>query len=91
VGLEDGVCEDATFGLIGHPSGEATAFICAVARFDDPSLVSCAGLVPVMLASDVGLYELVADRVDLPGDIGVNQAGKGACGLGAALSGRLQW
>jgi hypothetical protein len=38
------------------------------ARFDDPDLVSCAGLVPVMrLAQRCGLAELVADRVRIAG------------------------
>ncbi|MGI5146823.1 hypothetical protein ACQEVC_10630 [Plantactinospora sp. CA-294935] len=47
------------------------------ATFDDPNLVSCAGLVPVMrLAQMVGLPAAVADRVHLPGDTGSNPAGK---------------
>jgi len=49
------------------------------ATFDDPNLVSCAGLVPVMrLAESVGMHEVVAQRVRLPGDIGSNPAGKAA-------------
>jgi hypothetical protein len=36
--------------------------------FDDPSLVGCAGLVPVMrLAQDAGLHDLVRASVGLPG------------------------
>ena len=47
------------------------------AGFDDPNLVSCAGLVPVMrVAQQVGLYDTVGDRVRLPGDTGANPAGK---------------
>src|SRR3954453_13745884 len=47
------------------------------ATFDDPNLVSCAGLVPVMrLAQQAGLHEAVAERVRLPGDTGSNPAGK---------------
>ena len=47
------------------------------ATFDDPNLVSCAGLVPVMrLAQQAGLHDAVADRVELPGDTGSNPAGK---------------
>lgn len=47
------------------------------ARFDDPSLVSCAGLVPVMrLAGNAGLDGLVTGRVCLPGDAGANPAAK---------------
>jgi len=37
------------------------------ASFDDPNLVSCAGLAPVMmLATSCGLAELVADRLSVP-------------------------
>jgi len=43
------------------------------AVFDDPNLVSCAGLVPVMrLAADAGLHDLVAEHVRLPGEQGAN-------------------
>ena len=43
------------------------------AVFDDPNLVSCAGLVPVMrLATDAGLHDLVAEHVRLPGEQGAN-------------------
>jgi hypothetical protein len=44
-----------------------------VASFDDPHLVSHAGLVPVMaLAERAGLGELVAEHVRPAGDCGVN-------------------
>lgn len=47
------------------------------AMFDDENLVSFAGLVPVMrLAEQVGLHELLADRVRLGSSIGSNPAGK---------------
>jgi hypothetical protein len=47
------------------------------ATFDDPNLVSCAGLVPVMrLAESVGLHRVVEQNVHLPGDVGSNAAGK---------------
>ena len=37
------------------------------ASFDDPNLVSCAGLVPVMaLAERAGLHDLVAAHVRVP-------------------------
>jgi hypothetical protein len=56
--------------------------------FDDPNLVSCAGLVPVMrLAQDVGLHDAVADRVRLPGDTGSNPAGKVAAIVAGMLAG----
>lgn len=58
------------------------------ATFDDPNLVSCAGLVPVMrLAQDAGLHDAVADRVSLPTDKGVNPAGKVATIVAGMLAG----
>jgi len=47
------------------------------AGFDDPNLVSCAGLVPVLaLAERAGLHELVGAHVRLPGSAGSNPAVK---------------
>ena len=47
------------------------------ADFDDPNLVSTAGLLPVMdLAEEAGLHELVADRLTVPGPAGANAAAK---------------
>jgi hypothetical protein len=47
------------------------------ARFDDPSLVSCAGLVPVMrLAQDAGLHTLAEQHMKVPGPAGANAAAK---------------
>lgn len=47
------------------------------ADFDDPNLVSTAGLLPVMgLAEEAGLHELVADRVTVAGPAGANAAAK---------------
>jgi Transposase DDE domain group 1 len=58
------------------------------ATFDDPNLVSCAGLVPVMrLAQTVGLHAAVTDRVHLPGDKGANPAGKVATIVAGMLAG----
>lgn len=58
------------------------------ATFDDPNLVSCAGLVPVMrLAQTVGLPAAVADLVHLPGDTGSNPAGKVTTIVGGMLAG----
>jgi hypothetical protein len=46
-------------------------------RFDDPNLVSCAGLTPVLaLAARCGLAALVADRVHIAAKGGVNAAAK---------------
>jgi DDE family transposase len=58
------------------------------AAFDDPNLVSCAGLVPVMrLAQQAGLHDAVTDRVRLPGDTGSNPAGKVATIVAGMLAG----
>ncbi|WP_189260151.1 transposase, partial [Lentzea flava] len=47
------------------------------ARFDDPNLVSCAGLVPVMrLAQDAGLHELAEQHLKVPGPAGASAAAK---------------
>jgi len=54
------------------------------ARFDDPNLVSCAGLVPVIaLAERAGLHDLVAVHVRVPGSGGSNRAVK----VGALVAG----
>jgi hypothetical protein len=43
------------------------------ARFDDPNLVSCAGLVPVMrLAQDCDLAGLVAEHLKMTVPVGAN-------------------
>jgi hypothetical protein len=58
------------------------------AAFDDPNLVSCAGLVPVMrLAEQAGLHDAVAGRVRLPTDKGANPAGKVATIVAGMLTG----
>jgi Transposase DDE domain group 1 len=58
------------------------------ATFDDPNLVSCAGLVPVMrLAQQAGLHDAVIDRVRLPTDKGANPAGKVATIVAGMLAG----
>lgn len=47
------------------------------ADFDDPNLVSTAGLLPVLgLAEEAGLHELLTDRVTVPGPAGANAAAK---------------
>ena len=44
-----------------------------LAGFDDPNLVSCAGLVPVMaLAERAGLHDLAATHVRVPGSAGAH-------------------
>jgi hypothetical protein len=58
------------------------------AAFDDPNVVSCAGLVPVMrLADQVGLHGAVTGRVRLPTDKGSNPAGKLATIVAGMLAG----
>jgi hypothetical protein len=47
------------------------------ARFDEPNLVSAAGLVPIVrLAQAVGLADLVGERLTVPSDKGANAGGK---------------
>ena len=58
------------------------------ASFDDPNLVSRAGLVPVMaLAQQAGLTELVADQVRPGGLCGVNAQPKVACLVAGMIGG----
>src|SRR5258707_7596114 len=46
-------------------------------RFDEPNLVSAAGLVPVMrLAQDAGLVRLADEWLTVPTDKGANAGGK---------------
>ena len=47
------------------------------AVFDDPNLVSAAGLVPVLaLARSAGLHELAREHLSVPSDKGANAGGK---------------
>src|SRR5438046_8374049 len=47
------------------------------ARFDEPNLVSAAGLVPLMrLARDAGLDGLAGELLTVPADKGANAGGK---------------
>jgi hypothetical protein len=58
------------------------------ATFDDPNLVSCAGLEPVMrLAQACDLHGLVAGRVHVPGHEGANPAGKVATIVAGMVAG----
>lgn len=58
------------------------------ARFDDPNLVSCAGLVPVMaLAERAGLHDLVDAHVRVPGSAGSNPVVKVAALVAGMLAG----
>jgi hypothetical protein len=58
------------------------------AHFDDPNLVSTAGLVPVMaLAQRAGLAGLVAEHVSVPGTAGANAPGKVAAVVAGMVAG----
>ena len=60
----------------------------ARASFDDPNLVSCAGLVPVMrLAESCDLHGIVAERLHVPTDKGSNASGKLATIVAGMLTG----
>src|SRR6266566_7738024 len=57
-------------------------------RFDDPNLVSRAGLVPVMaLAQRAGLADLAGEHVRLAGACGVNAPVKVACVVAGMIAG----
>jgi Transposase DDE domain group 1 len=46
-------------------------------RFDEPNLIACAGLAPVLAVADrTGLGQLVRDRVVVPGEAGANPEAK---------------
>jgi len=58
------------------------------AGFDDPNLVSCAGLVPVMaLAERAGLHDLAAAHVRVPGSAGSNPGVKVAALVAGMVAG----
>src|SRR5512133_206326 len=58
------------------------------AQFDDPNLVSCAGLVPVMrLAQDSGLPDLVAEHLTVSGPLGANTPLKIGCVVAGMIAG----
>jgi Transposase DDE domain group 1 len=58
------------------------------ASFDDPNLVSCAGLEPVMrLAEACGLRDIVAARLRVPTDKGANASGKVAAIVAGMVTG----
>src|SRR5665648_801784 len=58
------------------------------ASFDDPNLVSCAGLVPVMaLAGRAGLHDLAATHVRVPESAGANPAVKVAALVAGMVAG----
>ncbi len=57
-------------------------------HFDDPNLVSCAGLVPVMrLAQECGLPGLVAEHLTVPAPLGANTPHKIGCVVAGMVAG----
>jgi hypothetical protein len=63
-------------------------FSAASASFDDPSLVSSAGLVPVLaLAERVGLRSLADERVTVPTDRGANAGAKVSAPVAGMVAG----
>ena len=64
----------------------APAAVSAV--FDDPNLVSAAGLVPMLrLAQQAGLAELAQDRLSVPTDKGANAGAKVSAVVAGMLAG----
>jgi hypothetical protein len=60
----------------------------ASARFDDPNLVSCAGLVPVAaLAHECGLAVLADEHLSVPTDKGANAGAKVSCLVAGMVAG----
>lgn len=58
------------------------------ASFDDPNLVSDAGLVPIMtLANDIGLSHLAQDWLSIPGDKGSKAGAKVASLIAGMVAG----
>src|SRR5450830_696304 len=58
------------------------------ASFDDPNLVSCAGLIPVMtLAGRAGLHDLAAAHMRVPGSAGSNPGVKVAALVAGMVAG----
>ena len=58
------------------------------AGFDDPNLISCAGLVPVLaLAERAKLHDLVDEHVRVPGSVGSNPAPKIAALIAGMVAG----
>jgi len=60
----------------------------ASARFDDPNLVSCAGLVPMAaLAQQCGLVGLADEHLSVPTDKGSNAGAKVSCLVAGMITG----
>jgi hypothetical protein len=62
------------------------------ATFDDPNLVSHAGLVPaVRLAENVGLEELVSEHVRVSAEVGANPGAKIGSLVAGMIAGAWLW
>ena len=60
----------------------------ASAVFDDPNLVSCAGLVPIAaLAQECGLAVLADEHLSVPTDKGANSGAKVSCLVAGMVAG----
>jgi hypothetical protein len=60
----------------------------AAAVFDDPNLVSCAGLVPIAaLAHECGLAGLADEHLSVPTDRGANSGAKVSCLVAGMVAG----
>jgi len=71
IGTCDGSNDSTRKGISGIKLPHAAAAMAAV--FDDPSLVSCAGLLPVLaLADPAGLSTLAGAHLSVLGDKGSN-------------------
>jgi hypothetical protein len=75
IGLAEGPDLPRTEGHLSDATSHTRPVVAA--RFDEPNLVSAAGLVPVMrLARDAGLGVLADELLSVPTDKGANAGGK---------------
>ncbi|MEU7816710.1 IS1380 family transposase [Pseudonocardia sp. NPDC049154] len=75
IGLAEGPCGTGEKGIRWMRLSHARRAVSA--RFDDPNLVSCAGLVPVLeLAARCGLAELITARLSVSGKGSAHPAAK---------------
>jgi hypothetical protein len=82
-----GVAEASTTRFEGAPVKCDCCLAKICASFDDPNLVSRAGLVPVMaLAQQAGLSELVGEHVRISRPCGVNAQVKVGCLVGGMIA-----
>lgn len=86
IGLVEGRNSGTTKGIRKMPPSHTFAATSAV--FDEPNLVSSAGLVPVMgLAELAGLADLADTHLSVPGDKGANAGSKVASLVAGMMAG----